>query len=237
MKAVLFDLDGTLLPWNQDEFEHLYFKMLAKYVCPKDVNEDYFIKTMKHGVYAMINNDGTSTNETAFFDAFGKYFTKDKIEEMNVSFNNFYLNEFNDIKAICGFSEKANGVIQLMKENGITVIVATNPVFPDVATRKRLNWAGINPDDLALYTTYENSCYCKPSREYYMSILDKFSLLAKDCIMVGNDTGDDMVAKEYGMEVFLLTDRLVNRSGSDITQYPNGDFNDLENFLKNHLTM
>ena len=37
MKAVLFDLDGTLLPMDQEEFIGAYFTELAKVVCDEKI--------------------------------------------------------------------------------------------------------------------------------------------------------------------------------------------------------
>ena len=51
--------------------------------------------------------------------------------------------------------------------------------------------------------------------------------------MVGNDVEEDMIARELGMQVFLLTDCLLNKHGRDISQYPNGDFDTLAQFLQN----
>ena len=45
--------------------------------------------------------------------------------------------------------------------------------------------------------------------------------------MVGNDVEEDMVAKELGMDVFLLDDYIINRQDSDITQYEHGGFVEL----------
>lgn len=49
--------------------------------------------------------------------------------------------------------------------------------------------------------------------------------------MVGNDVGEDMIAQQLGMKVFLLTDCLINKAGADISQYPNGSFPELASFL------
>ena len=49
--------------------------------------------------------------------------------------------------------------------------------------------------------------------------------------MVGNDVGEDMIAEQLGMKVFLLTDCMINKTDTDITNYPHGNFDDLKNFL------
>lgn len=49
-----------------------------------------------------------------------------------------------------------------LKRRGFGVALATNPIFPSVATESRIRWAGLEPEEFALYTTYENTAYCKP---------------------------------------------------------------------------
>ena len=51
--------------------------------------------------------------------------------------------------------------------------------------------------------------------------------------MVGNDVTDDMEpATEVGMQVFLLTDYLINKNGADISVYPHGNYDDLLAYVK-----
>ena len=79
---------------------------------------------------------------------------------------------------------------------------------------------------------YENSRYCKPNPDYYREILGQLHLQPEECLMVGNDVSDDMVARKLGMEVFLLTDCLINKHNEDISQYPNGSFPELMEFIR-----
>jgi methionine salvage enolase-phosphatase E1 len=62
-------------------------------------------------------------------------------------------------------------------------------------------------------------------------ILQKIGVKAEECLMVGNDVNEDMVAANLGMRVFLLTDCLINRDGKDISVYPNGSFEELKEFI------
>ena len=110
-------------------------------------------------------------------------------------------------------------------------MLATNPLFPAIATESRIRWAGLNKDDFELYTTYENSCFCKPNLDYYREILSRLGLQPEECLMVGNDVGDDMVARELGMQVFLLTDCLINKTNADLSQYPHGGFDELMAYI------
>ena len=174
----------------------------------------------------MIANDGTKTNEEAFWEYFcGLY--GEKAKDDIVHFDAFYRNEFNLVQERCGFAPKAAEVIAKVKERGMRAVLATNPIFPEIATLNRIRWAGLNAADFDYITTYERCRWCKPSPEYYTEILDRLGLRAEECAMVGNDTGDDLPAAALGMPVFLLTDCLINAKGVDIEAYPHGSFDEL----------
>ena len=132
----------------------------------------------------------------------------------------------------CGYTPKAAEVIQTVKAGGIRVVLATNPIFPAIATQKRIAWAGLSPDDFELYTTYENSRHSKPNPDYYRDILTEIGLSPEECVMVGNDVSEDMIAQTLGMKVFLLTDCIINKYQKDISVYPRGDFDALITFIK-----
>ena len=110
-------------------------------------------------------------------------------------------------------------------------MVATNPLFPLVAQEARLSWAGLNSDDFDYISHYENSRFCKPNLKYYEEILAKLDLNPAECLMVGNDVNEDIIAIELGMKVFLVTDCLLNPDNKDISVYPHGNFDDLEQFF------
>ena len=61
---------------------------------------------------------------------------------------------------------------------------------------------------------------------------DALGVKPEECVMVGNGAGEDMVAEKCGMRVFLLTDCLLNRKGTDISACPQGGFSELIAFLE-----
>jgi FMN phosphatase YigB (HAD superfamily) len=121
--------------------------------------------------------------------------------------------------------------MDLLKSKGIRIVLATNPLFPAIATHSRARWAGLHPEDFELITTYENSRHCKPNPDYYRDILETLKVRPEECVMVGNDVGEDMIAGELGMQVFLLTDCLINKHNADISRYPQGSFDALLDFI------
>ena len=66
--TVLFDLDGTLLPMDQDVFVKDYFSRIAAKVAPAGYDPKQLIDTIWRGTAAMVKNDGSKTNEEAFWN-------------------------------------------------------------------------------------------------------------------------------------------------------------------------
>ena len=235
IKAVLFDLDGTLLPMDQEEFVKVYFGLLAKRLAPLGYETETLKKVFWGGVAAMVKNDGSRTNEEAFWAVFTGVYGASSIDEKPY-IDEFYKTEFNKAQSVCGFSEKAKEIVELVREKGLTPVLATNPLFPHTATENRMRWAGLEPEMFAAYTTYEDCHYCKLNPKYYEELLQKLGLKSEECVMVGNDFDEDILPTQMlGMKGFLLTDCLINKRGQDISKYPQGDFEELKNYLKNIL--
>ncbi len=231
IRTVLFDLDGTLLPMDQSRFVRAYFKSLCEKLQPFGYTEALLQKALWGGVGAALQNDGACTNEEAFWNAFCSI-TAAKQSTLLPTVEAYYSKEFQDVAKSCGFTPYAKQIVERIRQSGRAVVLATNPVFPKIATESRIRWAGLLPEDFLLYTTYESCRYCKPNLKYYKEILEKLELTPQECLMVGNDVDEDMVAEELGMQVFLLTDCLINRSGKEIAVYPNGGFAELHQYLE-----
>ena len=230
INTILFDLDGTLLPMDQEKFVNGYFKMLAAKLAPYGYEPQQLINAILAGIEAMIKNDGSQLNEDAFWKRFVDIYG-DKVLADKPVFEDFYKNEFQDARLFCGFNPKAAETVRSLKDKGYRVVLATNPLFPSIATESRIRWAGLEPSEFDLYTTYENTSYCKPNLDYYRDILKRINCRPEECIMVGNDVGEDMVVEALGMQVFLLTDCLINTQKKDITAYPHGSFEQLLSIL------
>ncbi len=230
IKAVLFDLDGTLLPMDQDVFVGDYFKRISTYLAPHGYEPKQFIDTIWKGTAAMIKNNSGMCNEDVFWKTVSSVYG-DKILDDKTIFDSFYENEFDKVKAVCGFNPKASQSVHKLQEMGYKVALATNPIFPERATRWRITWAGLKPDDFEFYTTYENINSCKPNAAYYAEVAKRIGCEPHECLMVGNDVSDDMPAASVGMKVFLLTDCLINKTQEDISKYPNGSFDELMDYI------
>ncbi|MBO4693021.1 MAG: HAD family hydrolase [Clostridia bacterium] len=230
--TVLFDLDGTLLPMDQDEFTKGYFKYLIKKLAPHGYEPDSLINAIWHGTGAMVKNRGEKTNEQAFWEDFAVIYGADRAERDRPLFEEFYDVDFKAARQTCGYTPMAREAVDLLKNKGKRLILATNPIFPLTATKTRTEWAGLDLSDFEICTTYENINFCKPNPEYYLEILRRSKLTAEECLMVGNDVSEDMIAETLGIDVFLLTDCMINKSGESIDKYKHGNFSQLLEYLK-----
>ena len=229
--TVFFDLDGTLLPMDQEVFLNAYMGGLAAKMAPYGYEPRTLVKNIWKGTGAMVMNDGSARNDEVFWKVFSALCGRDAQEDEAV-FLDFYQNEFQNVAKACGFDARAAETVRQIKEMGLKVVLATNPLFPAIATRSRAKWAGLNPDDFEYITTYENSFHCKPNPDYYREILDKLGLQPEECLMVGNDVMEDMVPEKLGMKVFLLTDCMINKENKDYSCYPHGSFPELMHYIR-----
>lgn len=230
IKVVLFDLDGTLLPMDQDTFIKAYLGGMAKKLATHGYDPEKLVKAVYAGMKAMTTNDGSCTNEEAFWGAFTGILGEGVKKDIPV-FDDFYKNEFQEVKNICGFLPEAKTTICALKEKGFRVALATTPMFPSLATESRIRWAGLEPEDFEIFTTYENYHFCKPNLNYYREVVEKLGVKPEECLMVGNDVGEDMITEELGMKVFLMPADLINKVEKDISVYPQGDFSDLMAYI------
>lgn len=231
IKHILFDLDGTLLPMHQDEFVSFYLPMLAKRFVDKGIDPKDLIAAVWKGFRAMVMNDGKETNEEVFWKNFREDIEISR-EEMSERTLSFYAEEFNEAICTTKPSETSAKIIEACKEKGIQVYLATNPVFPRVATMNRVKWAGLNAEDFKIITTYETCCYSKPSPEYYKQILDEFHIDPQECLMVGNDVVEDTSIAKWGVKTFLITDYLENKKNLPIESDYQGSLEDCLAFIK-----
>lgn len=230
IKVILFDLDGTLLPMDQDVFVKGYFGLLAQKLAPYGYEAKQLVDAIWTGTAAMVKNNGEQTNEKRFWDKFKEIYGEQALDDIPV-FDEYYRKEFAGVQKMCGYNPKAAEVVHKLKADGWRVALATNPIFPSIATENRIRWAGCEPEDFELYTTYENSNYCKPNVKYYQQIVERLGVEPQECLMVGNDVTEDMVAETIGMKVFLLTDCMINKEQKDISVYPNGNFEQLLDYI------
>ena len=230
LNTILFDLDGTLAPFNQDEFIRAYFGALTRRLAPMGYNGEQLVAALWKGTAAMIGNDGQRTNRQVFWEVFTQELGV-QVLSLETILEDFYTREFDDIRRVLTGPTDRQDLIRALREKGYGLVLATNPIFPAVAVETRLSWVGLRGSDFDYVTTYENSRHSKPDPGYYRDILAHIGRQGAECLMVGNNPGDDMSALQVGLEGYLVTDCLENPDGLAVDSFRSGSFQEAEKFL------
>lgn len=218
LKAVLFDLDDTLLGNPMDGFLPAYFQALTRYLTHL-VPPERLMTHLMRGTKAMDTNHSQDiTNEQAFARAFYPALKPNR-STLESAFQRFYVNEFPKLKSLTNRRREARLLVEWAFEHGLQVVVATNPLFPRVAVEQRLAWAGVPADEFnyALVTTYENMHATKSHPAYYREIIDRLGRHPRECLMIGDNWEKDVVpSSSVGLHAYWITDE----GGSSATEIP-----------------
>lgn len=232
-KAILFDLDGTLLPMDFDVFTKGYFKELTKVLCPLGLSPENVVSAVWGGTKDMVKNDGSKTNCDVFWDSFAKI-TGLKYDEFKEKSDAFYTREFNNARACTGENPLALDAVRAARKKADKVILATNPLFPMDGQHTRLSWIGISPAEFDLITSYEGERYCKPNPKYYLSICERMGVSPSECLMIGNDIEEDAIAASAaGMDVYIVDDCLIPSKLGREWNGKRGSFTEMLEMLNN----
>lgn len=230
IKAILFDLDGTLLEVNLDLFISNYLKLLAQSVA-HIISPKKFIAKILKASKAVEENDGRKTNIEIYIDAFFPIEGHSR-EEIEPFFDNFYEKDFSKLRQYTRRKPEARAVIQTAFDKGYFVVIATTPLLPLTAIEQRLEWAGVDDFPFRLITTIENSRATKSltNLHYYEQILKTIGYPAESCLMVG-DEAKDMIAGQLGMQTFLILNSNTELNQNKIEPTYKGELIDLLDLL------
>ncbi|MDR0426048.1 MAG: HAD family hydrolase [Clostridiales bacterium] len=216
-KAMIFDLDGTLLPMDHMRFGTMYFESVRALFDgdPRVDGGRLFMDGLKAGIIAMKKNDGSQTNRAAYHRAFvektgydGAY-VEDKMER-------YYLSAFKALKISTHPDPNIAAAVRLLKEAGIKLALATDPLFPLSAVVERIGWADLKPSDFLHIPTYDKHRFSKPAPGFFGEVLSYIDAAPADTLMVGNSVYNDMPSARAGIDCYMLDDCLLNEKNEDI---------------------
>ncbi len=201
-RAVLFDLDNTLIHFDESVFFRMYLPEVGKAF--SDVLPFHrFSHKLLASTQALLDNDGSLTNAECFLRAFcdGMAIGRDETWKRFIA---FYESEFHRFRTLVTVPEGVERVPPVLKRMGLKLVVASNPLWPMRVQRMRLAWAGLGDFPFDHVTAIENTRFCKPRLDYYREICDTIQEPPDACLMVGNDPVNDMVVSRIGMRTFLV---------------------------------
>ncbi len=98
----------------------------------------------------------------------------------------------------------AHKAVDATWDMGLTCALATNPVVSYACDVARMRWAGFVPEEFALISHAANSTRAKPWASYYEEFCGKLGLQLSECLMVGNDAKRDFAHPECGLRTVYV---------------------------------
>lgn len=229
LKALLLDLDDTLLGNPMETFIPAYFQALTDFVTEIQPPQR-LIDQLLQATRTMDRNDGTgASNEEVFAQAFfpGLGVAREEIEPV---FERFYAEGFGGLQPLTSFRAAAPELVDWAFDQGLQVAIATNPMFPRSAIEQRMAWAGVGVDryDFDHVTFYENSHATKSHPAYYRQILEILGRRPEDCLMVGDNWNWDIVqTASVGISGYWIADPTTPQPGGSEMLVGQGTLDDL----------
>jgi FMN phosphatase YigB (HAD superfamily) len=203
LRAVLFDLDNTLIRFDERELFQAYIPRIATAFSDL-MPAETLIERLLLSTQLLLENDGQMSNADHFMSSFARGY-EERRDEMWQRFIRFYETEFEQFRTLVSVPPGVREVFVKLKKMGVKTVIASNPIWPQIVQMMRLSWAGLGDWDFELVTGIENTSFIKPRIEYYLEICEKIGERPDACLMVGNDPVNDLVVARIGMKTFLVT--------------------------------
>ncbi len=233
--AILYDLDDTLLVNSMETFVPAYLGALtdfmADHVEPRRLTESLLaaIRVMDR------DTDWSRTNAEVFFDAFLPPLGRPRAE-LESLFDRFYREVFPNLRPLTRPADGSQTAVRWARRTGRRVVVATNPMFPEIAIVQRIRWADLDPETFDLVTTLEDSHATKAQAEYYNEIAGNLGVEPHRCVMVGDNWQWDVAhSAEVGMAAWWIADRSMNRPDPDLPILGQGPLTDFVTFAESNV--
>lgn len=230
INTILLDLDGTVLPLDMDLFMKIYFSEMTKIFSDLPDVEQIAKNIWTATAATVKNTEAHKVNEQVFMETYSKLIDGD-INEHRERFDAFYDAGYLKTKASVIENEWMRKSVDVLKEKGYQLVLATNPIFPLKAILHRIIWAGFEPEEFSYISCFEKNHYCKPQIQFYEEVLSEIGKKPEECLMVGNDVQEDMVVGQLGVQTYLIDEHLLHRTSEPIQVNDQGNYEAFYEFV------
>ncbi|MBQ9691275.1 MAG: HAD family hydrolase [Eggerthellaceae bacterium] len=206
-KAILFDLDGTLLPLSLEAFLERYLNSMHDFFTEQGLDGKRETYNLMQATNAMRDSEDI-LNDEKFWSAYSEL-TQRSRKDYEPILDNYYRTHFNAIGTELVPSETMIQIVHALKRKGYPLAVATMPFFPEIAVHERLHWAGMDIDDFEFVTHYETERALKPSTTFFADVCARMNVDPHEVLMIGNNTLEDGNAQSIGCTVYIVEDFII----------------------------
>ncbi len=228
--TLLLDLDDTLLDTNMDAFVPAYFQALSKHLSSR-VSPQAMLPALMSGTQLMLASEDPSRTLQDIFEA--GFYPKIGVpkEELGEAIDDFYDNVFPALSHVTKKREGARELVEWALAKDYRVAIATDPLFPRKATVHRVRWAGLDPEQFALISSFETFHFSKSHPAYFAEVLGRLGWPDGPVLMVGNDVERDLLpAQKLGLATYHIEDAPASSPGPEADR--RGNLVDLRSWLE-----
>ena len=232
LKAVVFDMDDTLLSINLNAFIGMYALDEANLLAQAARKSAVSLFAPVGSAMLELNNGSRAegdarTNRQFFADELQRRCGIPLLEPAITDMLEFYEREVlpkkNDRLISARPREGAHEAVEAVLDRGLRIALLTNPSFSRACIECRMGWGRMLDMPFELVTTWENSTRVKPSAGYYLEALGKLGLSPEETLMVGNDPKRDFPSPDIGLRTAYVgngtqPDALWNGSMADFAK-------------------
>ncbi|MFX1286728.1 MAG: HAD family hydrolase [Promethearchaeota archaeon] len=243
--TLLFDLDNTLLLFDDQEFMQIYVKFIHQHFEKEEPDLFKFMELFLASTNKMTEKEPLELdNLTKFAVDFESRIGVSHSEIVN-RFRYFYETDFEQVCRIMKAHPIAKSLLTLASKYFL-LVAATNPLFPAIANEKRMSIGGLDIVNWFEITSADDYHFAKPHLEFYEELLNRIGKKPSECMIIGDDPINDMVAGKLGIKTFLVKSN-VRAFASIIKTHPDyenqnfhtdfiGTLEDLYESLKQYTT-
>lgn len=207
IKAVLFDLDNTLITNPDEAFIARYLSLIDSFFV-QEAGVDNVSHTLINCVRSFSNltkKREIITNLQWIIAQLEKTHTIHS-HQINQLYQQFIDTQYLELKTFITPRKLANQIIETLKSQSIILAIATNPLYPQKEILKRMAWGDlVPPSEFAFITHAENMHYAKPNPAYYAELVARVGVEPDEALMIGDSiTNDIEPARRAGLQTFYI---------------------------------
>lgn len=213
--TLLLDLDDTLLNTNLPAFVPAYFQAFSKELAPR-VPPERMLRALIAGTQRMNESEDFSRTLRQVFESVFYPMIGVPRRELEPAIENFYDNVFPTLRELTSPVPEAKPFVDWAFSQGYRLAITTDPLLPRKATHQRLRWAGFDPAQFEVISSYEHFHFSKTHPAYYAEMLGRMGWHDGPVLMVGNDLERDILpARRLGLATYLVETESASSPGPE----------------------
>lgn len=194
IKAVLLDLDNTLLYSDERQFVGEYMRLLETHLRHL-WGETGLSEVLRDAIHDLAGErDAQTTNSDFVLQRLSQAVDCDP-KTVRAVFTDFFSRDYSLLRRCTEKVAGAAEAVDRIRAHNLAVVIATNPVYPAEAIQQRLAWAGL-PEALDAYTfvtTADNMHFVKPDPAYYAEVVARIGVEPDEAVVAGDSLTNDIL--------------------------------------------